>query len=165
MRINHLREWGCCVYSAGATMKFCGENTITTTKLLSFRLQKSKVGKEVHKYLYIFHLTCKSLREISWVETSLEDCETLNNPLINCVNDIHFYIWTWPIVFYHFTETHRHLPSLSIWPTVLFLRLHEGLMTQSCEKSVNFFAGFRKIMMTAVENDDSCGPFFQKQCF
>lgn len=80
------------MYSAGATLKFCGENTITATKLLSFRLQQTKVGKEVHKYLYIFHLTCKSLREIAGVETSLEDCVTLSNPLINCVNDIHLYL-------------------------------------------------------------------------
>lgn len=80
------------MYSARAMMKFCGENTITPTKLLSFRLQQTKVEKEVHKYLYIFHLSCKSLREISGVETSLEESVTLSNPLINCVNDIHLYL-------------------------------------------------------------------------
>lgn len=80
------------MYSAGATIELCGENPITTTKLLSFRLQQTEAVKEVHKYLYIFHLTCKSLREISEVETSLEDCVTLSNPLINCVNDIHLFL-------------------------------------------------------------------------
>lgn len=51
--MNEAEEAVC---SAGATLKFCGENTITTTKLLllAFNLQQTKAGKELHKYLYIF---------------------------------------------------------------------------------------------------------------